>query len=123
MGIGIGIGLRVGLGLGLGLGIRVRVSVGAGLELGLGLGPCAYRAHSAVVKWSVSTARGALEERCTLPPTMGSGTSACGSALRAATPLTMASSCSCVMTARRAAGMARSPARPGRRNMKMAVTQ
>ena len=74
------------MGSGLGIRDRVRVRVralaqglglGLGLELGAGLGPCAYRAHSAAVKWSVSTARGSLEARCTLPPTMGSGTSAC----------------------------------------------
>eukprot|EP00964_Phaeocystis_antarctica_P089914 scaffold57443_cov60-Phaeocystis_antarctica.AAC.1 len=38
---------------------------------------CAYLAHSAAVKWSASTAMGVLEARWTVPPTIGSGTSAC----------------------------------------------
>ena len=69
------------------------------------------------------TSMGALEARCTIPPSTGSGTSACGSTFRAAMPLAIPSSCALEMTARRAAGMARSPARPGIVNMKTAVTQ
>ena len=48
--------------------------------MGLGLG----------LKRSASTAMGVLEARRTVPPTIGSGTSACGSAFRAATPVTIA---------------------------------
>ena len=125
---GGGAALRVPLPLARGevVGEHLGASVRARNEHGMSR-PAEWRATQLQIvpgsRGGPLTSMGALEARCTMPPSTGSGTSACGSAFKAAMPLAIPSSCALEMTARRAAGMARSPARPGIVNMKTAVTQ